>query len=384
MPFDLSKIIRPKILNLEPYRCARDDFKEGVLLDANENAHGPTIKDVGAESKLHRYPDPHQLELKNLMANYRNKHSSFKDQNLPPLTAENICLGVGSDESIDALIRVCCVPSKDKIMIMPPTYGMYSICADINDVGCVKVPLVAEDNSFQMDTSKVLETLAQDPTIKLIFITSPGNPTAALIDTAEIEKVLNNWTGGLVVVDEAYIDFCGGSTTPLVNKYPNLAVIQTMSKSFGLAGVRLGLAFTSTQISRVLNSMKAPYNISAMTSEVCLRALQPDNLENMEYTAELINEQKSRVLKELTSLEYVENEHIGGLDANFILIRLKDGNNELAKSLYYNLATESGVVTRFRGNEPGCSGGIRIAIGTPEENDILIREFKRQLDKLTK
>lgn len=380
MVFDLSKIVRPKIYNLEPYRCARDDFKEGVLLDANENASGPVPKELEGQD-LHRYPDPHQIELKTAMANYRNRTSAF--DGIPPLTAENMCLGVGSDESIDAIIRACCVPGKDKIMVMPPTYGMYPVCASVNDVEIVKCPLITEDNSFQADTDTVLRILKEDPTIKLVFLTSPGNPTGAKIETSRVEKILNNWDQGIVIVDEAYIDFCGGSTAPLVNKYPNLCTLQTLSKSFGLAGLRIGMTFASNELAKVLNSMKAPYNISSITSNCAMKALTDEAFSAMEENARSVNKEKHRLLKSLTSLDYVDDQYVGGIDANFILLRINKGDNKLAKELYLKLATESAVVVRFRGTELGCEGCLRITVGTPEENDILIREFSKQLKALT-
>lgn len=388
MTFDLSKIVRPKIFNLEPYRCARDDFTEGVLLDANENPHGPVVKDSNREFVLNRYPDPHQVAFKTKMSELRNSQSVFKDQKITPLSADNLCLGVGSDESIDALIRACCVPGKDKILIMTPTYGMYSICADINDVEIIKVPLIVEDNSFQMNTDKVIETLQGDSNIKIAFVTSPGNPTGALIDVASIEKILSQWQSGIVAIDEAYIDFCstGGSAAPLVNKYPNLAVLQTLSKSFGLAGVRLGVTFTSKDLSRVLNAMKAPYNISSMASNLVLKALSSESVQTMKDNVQEIVEERERVLKALTSMENVQDTQVGGLDANFIMVRIVDGgkgNNELSKALYYRLATESGVVVRFRGTEYGCTGCLRITIGTHEENSKLIKEFEKKLKELT-
>lgn len=380
MVFDLSQIVRPKIYNLEPYRCARDDFKEGVLLDANENAWGPIPKDL-VGSSLHRYPDPHQIDFKNAIAEYRNKESSYAG--LPAkLSAENLCLGVGSDESIDAVIRACCVPGKDKILTMPPTYGMYSVCADINDVKVVKCPLITEDNSFQMNTDAVLQTLEDDHHIKLVFITSPGNPTGAKVETKRIEELLQKWDRGIVVVDEAYIDFCGNSTAPLVTKYPNLCVLQTLSKSFGLAGVRLGMTYTSKEFARVLNSMKAPYNISSVTSKYAMKAVENESLQRMEENTKLVNSEQKRLLKALTSLELVDDQYVGGLDANFLLLRINEGDNKLANKLYHKLATESGVVVRFRGSELGCDGCLRITIGTPEENDILIREFTKQLNAL--
>lgn len=380
MAFDLSKIVRPKIYNLEPYRCARDDYKEGVLLDANENASGPVPKDL-AGMNLHRYPDPHQIDFKTAMANYRNRTSSFKD--IPPLTAENLCLGVGSDESIDAIIRACCVPGKEKIMTMPPTYGMYSVCSSINDVEIVQCPLITGDNSFQVDTDTVLETLEKDPLIKVVFITSPGNPTGAKIESSRIEKILQSWKRGILVVDEAYIDFCGGSTAPLANKYPNICILQTLSKSFGLAGIRIGITYASREFAKVLNSMKAPYNISSVTSEYAMKAVEDHAFKAMEENAKFVNAEKQRLLQSLTSLDHVDDHYVGGIDANFLLLRIGGGDNKLAKELYQKLATESAVVVRFRGTELGCEGCLRITVGTPEENDILIREFSKQLKALT-
>ncbi|CCF60223.1 hypothetical protein KAFR_0J01580 [Kazachstania africana CBS 2517] len=381
MVFNLEKIIRPKIYNLEAYRCARDDFKEGILLDANENAYGPTQIELQG-TNLHRYPDPHQIEFKKAMASYRNKTSVFRSYDLVPLTDENFCLGVGSDESIDAIIRASCVPSKEKILVLPPTYSMYSVCANINDVDVVTCPLITEDNSFQIDATEILNILANDPLIKLVFITSPGNPTGAKIEIDRIEYLLKNWDQGLVIVDEAYIDFSGGSTAPLVTKYPNLVTLQTLSKSFGLAGIRLGMTIATKKLSKILNAMKAPYNISTVTSDMALKAVQNHNLEKMEQNAQILNKEKLRLLNALTSLKYVDNGYIGGLDANFILLRINNGDNDLAKKLYTELAIKSGVVIRFRGNELGCAGGLRVTIGTKEENDILIKEFGRKLEEL--
>lgn len=384
MTFDLKKIVRPKIYNLQPYRCARDDFKEGILLDANENAWGPTQKEL-RESTLNRYPDPHQIEFKTALANYRNRTSSFKQiTDALPLTADNICLGVGSDESIDAIIRATCIPGKEKILVMPPTYSMYSVCANINDVDVIECPLIVDDNSFQVNEVKAVEMLNNDPSIKLTFITSPGNPTGVRVDVQRIKCILENWKNGLVVIDEAYIDFCGGSTAPLVTKYPNLVTLQTLSKSFGLAGIRLGMTFASADLARVLNAMKAPYNISTITAEHGIKAVQDHNLELMEANTKTLNEEKIRLVKELTSIPYVDDQYVGGLDANFILIRINKGDNELAKKIYLTLATNCGVVIRFRGMELGCQGCLRVTVGTKEENDILIQKFKETVQELTK
>ncbi|KAL6944446.1 hypothetical protein ACO0RG_001183 [Hanseniaspora osmophila] len=374
MTFDLSKIVRPKIYNLEPYRCARDDFTEGILLDANENAHGSSLTMETNFKELNRYPDPHQVEFKKLMADYRNSNTHIKNLTTP-LTYENLCLGVGSDESIDALIRAVCVPGKDKILINPPTYGMYTICTAINDVECVKVPLRTADNSFQLDVPKILDTLANDDSIKLVFITSPGNPTSAFIDLESIETLCQKWTNGFVVVDEAYIDFGGESSAPLATKYPNIAVLQTLSKSFGLAGIRLGVTFTSKEFSSVLNAMKAPYNISAMASTLAINALSPASISKMQSSVQKLQQQRTRLVNDICSLPYVEDVPIGGCDANFILIRMKDADK--AKEVYSKLANESKVVIRYRGNELGCKGGLRITVGTEEENDRLVEEFKK-------
>ncbi|AET38783.1 histidinol-phosphate transaminase Ecym_3290 [Eremothecium cymbalariae DBVPG len=383
MTFDISTVIRPNILNLKPYRCARDDYSEGMLLDANENAYGPMIAGLQDGSELHRYPDPHQVTLKELMANYRNNTSAFKSEGLAPISYKNICLGVGSDEGVDSLIRATCVPKTDKVLVLPPTYSMYSVFAMINDTEVVECPLITEDNSFDMDLDNVLETLSNDDSIKLLFITTPGNPTGASISTQKIEMLLNNWSAGIVVVDEAYIDFSSSdSAAPLVNKYPNLVVIQTLSKSFGLAGVRLGLTFASEDISKVLNVMKAPYNISKMASEIGISALQPESLLLLNKVKLQIDNEKLRVVKVLDSLDYVDKCPVGGLDANFIMVRVKDQDSELAKNLCHDMAVKSGIVMRFRGDEPGCEGCIRITIGTPEENSILIREFSKTLTDL--
>ena len=383
--FDLQKIVRPKIYSLEPYRCARDDFTEGILLDANENAHGPVPAELDIDSQLHRYPDPHQLQFKSAMAAYRNRTSDFKSvEGVKDLTADNMCLGVGSDESIDAIIRATCVPATEKILVMPPTYSMYSVCANINDVEVVQCPLIVDDNSFQVDTERALAMLNADPLIKLCFITSPGNPTGVRIEAERIISILEGWDSGLVVVDEAYIDFCGGSTAQLVTKYPNLVTLQTLSKSFGLAGIRLGMTYASADLSRILNAMKAPYNISSMTSDYALTAVQNDNLKRMEETAAKMNKEQVRLMKALTALDGVQDQYVGGLDANFIMVRINGGDNTMAKELYYKLATVSGVVVRFRGTELGCTGCLRVTVGTEEENNKLIAEFEKTLAALMK
>lgn len=401
MVFDISKIIRPNILTLEPYRCARDDFKEGILLDANENTHGPAIVNITSKEEslgLNRYPDPHQVELKDQIVEFRVSESErsqvpnfkFDIPDELKIDFENLCLGVGSDESIDSLIRCCIKPGVEKMLICPPTYGMYSICATVNDVKeIVKVPL--NFDNFQINKDLLFDTISKDEAIKLIYLTSPGNPTGKLIDLNDVIEILNkieeiSWNG-LFILDEAYIDFSpvGSSLSVLVNKYKNLVVLQTLSKSFGLAGIRLGITFANKEISAVLNAIKYPYNISNLTSDIAIRSTTKESLELMKKNCDLIIEQREIVLKNLLNLRGV-GKNIGGLDSNFILLQIVDKNgepnNELCNKVYQNLAVDNSVVVRFRGNEPGCNSCLRITIGTKEENEILVSKFEKVLNEL--
>ncbi|KAG7818289.1 hypothetical protein KL909_001963 [Ogataea angusta] len=401
--FDITKIARPNILKLEPYRCARDDYKVGILLDANENTHGPSVPDLTDSEtalELNRYPDPHQEQLKQQICDFRNSEASLNSASVKiptvagqkvPLNVSNLCLGVGSDESIDALIRCTVAPGKEKMLICPPTYGMYSICAVVNDVEIVKVPLDLE--TFQIQPDLILDQLETEPLIKLVYITSPGNPTAVQIKPTLLEELLakvqqSKWNG-LIVVDEAYVDFCevGSSVSVLVNKYPNLVVLQTLSKAFGLAGIRLGVCFSTPEISLLLNSMKYPYNISNLTSSVALRATSKDALAKMRQRVDLIKEQRQIVVDELAKLPGV-GRNIGGLDSNFVLVEIlnREGepDNEIANKVYLTLAEQKNVVVRFRGKELGCKGCLRITIGTKEENETLISQLRLVLQEVRK
>lgn len=393
--FDLKKIVRPNILSLEPYRCARDDFKVGILLDANENTHGPalaSLSETESTLELNRYPDPHQLELKKQIVGFRNAkpNAHLKGEGLYP---GNLCLGVGSDESIDMLLRCVCVPGKDKMLICPPTYGMYSICATVNDVGIEHVPLTYPD--FQIDVPAILAKVTADPAIKLLYLTSPGNPTAKLLAIDDIiqllEQAKEKWNG-LVVVDEAYIDFTESedknsqSMCTLVNEYPNLVVCQTLSKAFGLAGIRLGITYCNDELAGYLNAMKYPYNISSLTSDVAIRATGVDTgLKVMSEYVSRIKLQRDWLLKQLSGLKHV-GRNIGGLDSNFILLEIldKDGNpsNEVALQVYNKLAVDNNVVVRFRGKEMNCTGALRISVGTEAENMTLVQKFKQVLDEV--
>ncbi|EAW07424.1 histidinol-phosphate transaminase [Aspergillus clavatus NRRL 1] len=412
-PFDLSKCARPNILKLQPYRCARDDYKDdgtNILLDANENAYGPGLAldsegalaestvtgDSTGSSKpdidflgLNRYPDPHQVELKKLFCKVRNTHVHTPKE----LGPENMFVGVGSDEAIDALLRCFCVPGKDKILTCPPTYGMYAVSADVNDVEIVKVPLDV-NNGFQLQPDLISEKLSADSAIKLVYICSPGNPTANLIKKEDIQKVLEHPTwNGVVVVDEAYIDFApeGSSLAEWVNEWPNLVVMQTLSKAFGLAGIRLGVAFASPEIARLLNSLKAPYNISSPTSAIATAALAPKNMAVMRQYREQIIAQRDRMVQELPQIPGV-GRLLGGQASNFLLVEMLDKpasvggkpSNVVALAAYEAMAEKRGVVVRFRGKELGCEGCLRITVGTEAEVTRFLQELRDVLDRILK
>ncbi|KAK0103200.1 histidinol-phosphate transaminase [Cadophora gregata] len=401
-PFNLQTCARPNILALEPYRCARDDYKDdgsNILLDANENAFGPAIpllnnpnaQDEKAGNtqidlyRLNRYPDPHQYPLKQLLCNVRNTHVHTPKN----ITPENLFVGVGSDEAIDALLRCFCVPGKDKILVCPPTYGMYSVSAQVNDVGLVKVPLLPAPE-FAIDVPAIISALSSPDAanIKIIYICSPGNPTGSLIKKEDLQQVLEHPTwNGIVVLDEAYIDFApeGSSLAEWVAEWPNLVVMQTLSKAFGLAGIRLGAAFTSPPIASLLNNLKAPYNISNPTSQIAISALSPENLDIMTSKKEKIIEQRDRLLAELPRITGV-GRFRGGTASNFLLVEILDSqgnpNNTTALKVYETLAQNRGVVVRFRGKEHGCLGCVRITVGTEKEVTRFLEEIRDVLKKV--
>lgn len=392
--FDIKAVVRPNILGLEPYRCARDDFKVGILLDANENTKGPALTSLTEEEELldlNRYPDPHQIELKQQIVDFRNLSvNANKAADTEPITPENLCLGVGSDESIDMLMRCCCKPGQDKILTCPPTYGMYSICATVNDIGIAKVPLLFP--GFQIDVESIIQTIQGDATIKLIYLTSPGNPTGQLIKVTDIIKILEVQWNGFVVVDEAYIDFtesegsASDSMCTLVNQYPNLVVLQTLSKSFGLAGIRLGITYSSKELALYLNAMKYPYNISSLTANIATRATGTETgLGVMRKFVDHVTKQRQWVLENLQKLDGI-GKSIGGLDSNFLLLEILDSegkpSNQVAEKLYTKLATENQVVVRFRGRELNCTGCLRISIGSEEESSTLVETFRKCLKEV--
>lgn len=340
--FNLNNLIRQNIKTLKPYSSARDEFsgEAKVFLDANENSLGsPLIK------WYNRYPDPHQVKLKEAI-------SAIKS-----VAADHIFLGNGSDECIDLLFRCFCNPGKDNVIICPPTYGMYEVSANINDIELRKAPLL---DDFQLNLAHI-ETLV-DANTKLIWICSPNNPTGNSINRNDIETILNNFNG-LVVIDEAYINFSRHkSFTQQLADYPNLVVMQTFSKAWGLAGLRLGMAFASKEIISILNTVKPPYNINQATQELALKAL-----EEVEQVNDMIKEiVQMRVALKAVFEKIPAIEKVYPSDANFLLLKMKD-----ARKVYDFLLTK-GIVVRDRSNVILCEDCLRITIGTEEENTQLV------------
>lgn len=343
--FNLEKLIRANILALTPYSSARDEFKgeAKVFLDANENSFGSPAGD-----SHNRYPDPMQKNLKDRL-------SAIKG-----VPAGNIFLGNGSDEVIDILFRVFCEPGRDNVIIVPPTYGMYEVSANINAVEVRKVPLTAE---FQLNVEGISE--AVDENTKLIFICSPNNPTGNSIDRDDVEFVLNNFNG-IVAVDEAYINYSRQkSFIAELTEYPNLVVMQTLSKAWGLAGVRIGMLFASDEIIAVMNKVKPPYNIGTPAQELALNALNRIQEVN-EWIRTTVSE-RDRLVRELAHNPLIRK--IYPSDANFLLVKV----NEPKK--VYNYLVDKGIIIRDRSGVTLCEGCLRITVGTPEENEMLITEL---------
>jgi histidinol-phosphate aminotransferase len=339
---DLQRLVRPNILSLQPYTCARDEFKgeADVFLDANENSLGSA-----REPFFNRYPDPLQTAVKEKLAAIKG------------VRPEQIFLGNGSDEAIDLLFRIFCRPGRDAVIIQPPTYGMYAVSAAINDTAVRKVPLTAE---FQPDPTALIAAAAGD--VKMVFFCSPNNPSANLMAPAGIEAVLAGFPG-LVVIDEAYIDFTRAeSWLRRLEHHPNLVVLQTFSKAWGMAGVRLGMLFAHPSIIQLLNHTKPPYNISAYCQQYALAALGEERRKE-EMVAELLAE-REKLAAALTRTPGVVR--IFPSDANFLLVRFRD-----ARQTYQGLM-ERGIIVRDRSSQLHCEECLRITVGTPPENRILI------------
>lgn len=341
--FQLEKMIRPNILSLKPYSSARDEFKgkDGIFLDANESPFY-TSSSFEQDSGLNRYPDPSQKALKGKLSALKN------------IASENIFIGNGSDEVIDLAFRIFCNPSKDKVIICPPTYGMYEVSANINDVEIISIPL---DEKFQLDLEKILNTEA-----KMLFLCSPNNPTGNNLEN--IEKIIQNFNG-IVFVDEAYIDFSSQeSLLQKVNEYSNLIVSQTLSKAWGRAAIRIGIAYASREIISFYNKVKSPYNVSLLNYYEALKTLE--EIDIFTENKETILTQRSWLIQQLSALPFVEK--IYPTDANFVLVKVTNAN-----AIYQQLIEEKIVVRNRHSVVDNC---LRITVGEPLESVKLVETLK--------
>ena len=345
MSFDLQKLVRSHIADLHPYSSARDEFdpveREVVYLDANENPF---------DNGVNRYPDPQQRKLKEVIARRRG------------VAANQLLLGNGSDEVLDLIFRAFCIPNQDKIIVMPPTYGMYRVLANINRIFLDEVPL---NNDFQLVTEDILNQISSQT--KAIFLCSPNNPSGNSFRREDILTLLQSFTG-LVVIDEAYIDFSTQkSLVSDLSSYPNLIITQTLSKAYGLAGIRLGICIASEEIIYILNKIKPPYNINSLTQERAISALTDWDTTQGQVT-QLIAERKG-LFAQLEKISFVEKVYPS--DANFLLVRVDD-----AKKRYAQLI-ENDIVVRNRSKQVWCENCLRFSVGTPQENQILIETLNR-------
>lgn len=345
MSFDLQKLVRSHIADLQPYSSARDEFdpveREVVYLDANENPF---------DNGVNRYPDPQQRKLKEVIARRRG------------VAANQLLLGNGSDEVLDLIFRAFCIPNQDKIIVMPPTYGMYRVLANINCVPLTEVPL---NNDFQLVTKKIINQISSQT--KAIFLCSPNNPSGNSFLREDILTLLQSFTG-LVVIDEAYIDFSTQkSLVSELSSYPNLIITQTLSKAYGLAGIRLGICIASEEIVDILNKIKPPYNINSLTQERAISDLK-DWDTTQEQITQLIAERKG-LFAQLEKISFVEKVYPS--DANFLLVRVDDANKRYAQLI------QNDIVVRNRSKQVGCENCLRFSVGTPQENQILIETLNR-------
>ena len=345
MSFDIQKLVRSHIADLQPYSSARDEFdpveREVVYLDANENPF---------DNGVNRYPDPQQRKLKEVIARRRG------------VAANQLLLGNGSDEVLDLIFRAFCTPNKDNVIVMPPTYGMYKVLANINCVSLDEAPL---NNDFQLVTKDILNQISSQT--KAIFLCSPNNPSGNSFRREDILTLLQSFTG-LVVIDEAYIDFSTQkSLVSELSSYPNLIITQTLSKAYGLAGIRLGICIASEEIVYILNKIKPPYNINSLTQERAISALK-DWDTTQEQITQLIAERKG-LFAQLEKISFVEKVYPS--DANFLLVRVDDANKRYAQLI------QNDIVVRNRSKQVGCENCLRFSVGTPQENQILIETLNR-------
>jgi histidinol-phosphate aminotransferase len=342
----LGGLLRENIKNLVPYSSARDEYQgeASVFLDANENAFGSPL-----EQQFNRYPDPLQHAVKLRLSEIKG------------LPVRNIFLGNGSDEAIDILFRSFCNPGVDNVILVPPTYGMYQVSANINDVEARNVPLTAE---YQLNLEGIAEAI--DEHTKLIFICSPNNPTGNSIDRADVETLLANFNG-IVVVDEAYINFSRQKTfIQELTEYANLVVLQTLSKAWGLAGLRVGMAFASEEIIEVMNKVKPPYNVNEASQQLALQALA--NVDQVNTWIKETLAQRDNLVLGLKDFDFVLD--IYPSDANFILVKTTDPKG------IYNFLVQKGIIVRDRSKVELCEGCLRITVGTPDENNVLLQTLQ--------
>lgn len=342
---NIQELVRENIKSLQPYSSARDEFKDAssdmVFIDANENPY-----DTG----LNRYPDPQQNLVKDELSKIKG------------VSKEQILLGNGSDEVLDLIFRVFCEPKQDAVIALPPTYGMYKVLANTNDVQLINIPLL---KNFQPNVEEILNT--QNQQTKMLFLCSPNNPTANSFNAVIIEKLLKEFQG-IVVIDEAYIDFSTEeSWLSRLNEFPNLIVTQTLSKAYGLAGIRLGICYASKEIISILNKIKPPYNVNKLTQEAALKALQDTEKTNQEV-ADIIKE-RDQLINTLQEVELVEK--IYPSDANFLLVKVDDANKR------YDQLVQKGIVVRNRSNQVLCENCLRFTVGTAIENRRLIEGLKK-------
>ncbi len=339
---NINNLLRKNIQNLKPYSSARDEYSGDamVFLDANENPFN---------EPYNRYPDPLQKELKQKISFLKN------------ISANRIFLGNGSDEPIDLLIRAFCEPGNDNIVTINPTYGMYQVAADTNNIEVIKVSLTQD---FELDSKQIFQAVTKNT--KLIFLCSPNNPSGNSLDKEAMLEIIQNFEG-IVVVDEAYIDFAPGkSLLPGLDKYPNLVILQTFSKAWGMAGIRLGMAFASVEIIQVLNKIKYPYNINILTQQKALELL--DNKEQVDIWVKKLIEEREKMTKYLAKLHFVTK--IYPSDANFLLVSMNDARR------IYDYLVENGIIVRDRSKIHLCDNSLRITIGTMDEDIVLLQALK--------
>ncbi|MGV8945650.1 MAG: histidinol-phosphate transaminase [Lutibacter sp.] len=344
MMFAIEKLVRENIKALKPYASARDEFKAFnapmVFLDANENPF---------ENGVNRYPDPQQVSVKKALSILKGVEEN------------QILLGNGSDEVLDLMVRAFCEPKIDHIITLPPTYGMYKVLANINNVEEKEVLLTDE---FQPNVNEILK--AADTNSKILFLCSPNNPTGNSFSNESVEILLNSFKG-LVVVDEAYIDFSSKkSWLQRLNEFPNLMITQTLSKAYGMAGIRLGICYASAEIIAILNKIKPPYNVNVLTQQRALKRILTKNKVIKEI--DKILEQRKKLIDKLKSVSFIEE--IYPTDANFILVKVDDASKR------YHQLLEKGIVIRNRTTQPLCENTLRMTIGTTSENIKLIKALK--------